>query len=71
MIGVNKLSFIRQQLIRALAATGDDPIRWLEERMSAPARKETSQSGESEVMKALRRILSASDSPRRARRRAR
>jgi hypothetical protein len=39
MIGAKKLATIRQELQRALSATGDDPIHWLEERMNAPSAK--------------------------------
>jgi hypothetical protein len=34
VIGRKKLSTIRQELQRALAASGEDPIRWLEGRMT-------------------------------------
>ena len=65
MIGPKKLSQIRQDLQRALAATGDDPLRWLEERMAAPERQGVASPGESEVLHSLRRLLEA---PRRSRR---
>ena len=56
MIGPKKLETIRQELRQALAATGDDPIRWLEERMSAPGRQ--GRAAESnEVLRSLRRLL--------------
>ena len=35
MMGSKKLSTIRQELENALASTGEDPIRWLEERIAA------------------------------------
>lgn len=57
MIGKKKLAAIRQELRRALAATGDDPIRWLDERMSAPEGQGTTVAGESEVLHSLRRVL--------------
>jgi hypothetical protein len=69
MIGPKKLNTIRQVLHRALVATGDDPIRWLEERMSAPEFQGPGASGESEVLRSLRRILEATGKrPRRAKR---
>jgi hypothetical protein len=34
MIGQKKLNIVRQELRRALSGIGDDPIRWLEERMA-------------------------------------
>jgi len=55
VIGPKKLSAIRQELNRALTATGDDPIRWLEERMTAPIRRDSPAS--SEVLGSLRRFL--------------
>src|SRR5262245_34998034 len=58
MIGPKKLATIRQQLRDTLAATGDDPIRWLEELMNAPA-GHAAGSGESEVLQSLRRFLAA------------
>lgn len=57
MIGPKKLSTIRQELQRALTATGDDPIRWLEERMTVPERQGSVAAGESEVLNSLRRFL--------------
>jgi hypothetical protein len=57
MIGRKKLSTIRQELQRALAATGDDPIHWLEERMAVPPGQGTATPGENEVLQSLRRIL--------------
>jgi hypothetical protein len=59
MIEPEKLGTIRQELRDAIAETGDDPIRWLEERMTAPERRDASATGESEVMLSLRRFLEA------------
>lgn len=70
MIGSKKLSTIRQELRQALAATGDDPIRWLEERMAVPEHQGAADAGESEVLHSLRRFLEATDSARRQTRRA-
>ncbi len=58
MIGPKKLRPIREELQRALTATGDDPIRWLEERMGAPERQGAAPC-ESEVLQSLRRVLEA------------
>lgn len=69
MIGPKKLSTIRQELQRALEATGDDPIGWLEERMSAPAGQGADASGASEVLQSLRGILEATDKRKRRRHR--
>jgi hypothetical protein len=55
VIGPKKLETIRQELRQAFAATGDDPIRWLEEQMSAPRRPGAAES--SEVLQSLRRFL--------------
>ena len=57
MIGPKKLSIIRQELQCALAATGDDPIQWLEERMNVPERPSSGDAGENEVLNSLRRFL--------------
>ena len=57
MIGAKKLSTIRQELQRALGATGDDPIRWLETRMALPARRRSGHSAEGQVLQSLRRVL--------------
>ena len=57
MIGPKKLSTIRQELQRALTAAGDDPIRWLEERMNTPEHQGSAGTGESEVLHSLRRFL--------------
>jgi len=59
VIGPKKLSTVRQELTRALKATGEDPIRWLERRMAAPHRQGGAASGESEVLHSLRRFLEA------------
>ena len=57
MIGPKKLATIRQELEDALAATGNDPIRWLEERMNAPECQGSATSGGSEVLRALHDFL--------------
>ena len=64
MIGPKKLSTIRRELHRAMTTSGDDPLRWLEERMAVPAHEGVSASGESEVLQSLRRILEAKEIPR-------
>jgi hypothetical protein len=56
MIGPKKLSTIRQELQEALTATGEDPIRWLEERMTTRLH---SGADESEVLQSLQRFLAA------------
>jgi hypothetical protein len=65
VIGPKKLSTIRQELRRALAETGDDAIRWLEERMLTPEHHEPAASGESEVLHSLHRIVAATAGARR------
>jgi LmbE family N-acetylglucosaminyl deacetylase len=64
MIGPKKLSAIRQELQRAVTATGDDPIRWLERRMTASA------FGERQVLESLRRILDNLKKDKRRKRRS-
>lgn len=59
MIGPKKLSVIRQELQHRLAALGNDPIRWLEERMAVPEHRGSPASKGSEVLDALRRIVEA------------
>ena len=59
MIGPKKLSTIRQELRRELAATGEDPIRWLEERLAALHRQGTVVSGESDLLHSLQRFVEA------------
>jgi hypothetical protein len=66
VIGPKKLGTIRQELHRALSATGEDPIRWLEARMTGPERPGSVASEESEVLRSLRRLL---EEPRRRERR--
>jgi hypothetical protein len=53
MIGTKKLSTIREELNKALASTGDDPIRWLEEQIAAAQQKGSG----TEVLEGLQRIL--------------
>jgi DnaJ-domain-containing protein 1 len=57
MIGPKKLDTIREEIRQALAATGDDPIHWLEQQMSAES---------SEVLQSLRRLLEGTG-PKKAR----
>ncbi len=59
MIGPKKLSAIREELHTALAATSDDPLAWLEQRMAAPSGQGLAASGESEILHSLRRFLAA------------
>lgn len=69
MIGPKKLSTIRQELQRALTATGDDPIRWLEERMATPERQGPAASKGSDVLHSLRRVLEATGTEKRRKQR--
>lgn len=68
MIGSKKLSTIRQELRRALKATGEDPIRWLEKRMAAFERQNAASDG-NEVLQSLRRLLE--EPPKKRRRKSR
>ena len=54
MMGSKKLSTICQELRDALASTGEDPIRWLEERIAAGKRQGA---GGTEVLESLKRVL--------------
>lgn len=51
MIGPKKLSTIRAELRQALEATGEDPIQWLEKRMSTSPK-------DKDVLQSLKRLLS-------------
>jgi hypothetical protein len=68
MIGPKKLITIRHELRRALTATEDDPIRWLDERMTAPE-AQGSAAGESEVLHSLRRFLEGTGKQKRRKQR--
>jgi hypothetical protein len=70
MIGSKKLISVRQELQRALVATRDDPICWLEACMTSPERHGSVASGQSEVLHALQRFLEATDREKRRTRRA-
>ena len=70
MIGPKKLSTIRHELEHALAATGEDPIRWLEERVTAPRQQKAADSGGSEVLDSLRRFLESPPSEEQRKQRA-
>jgi hypothetical protein len=69
MIGPKRLSAIREELRRALDATGDDPIRWLEQRMTAPEGQGDAGGG-NEVLVSLRRFLETAGREKRRARRA-
>jgi hypothetical protein len=64
MIGTKKLSTIRQELEKAFASTGNDPILRLERLIALTKRKGDS----TDVMEDLKRFL---ESPRKAKRRKR
>jgi hypothetical protein len=70
MIGPKKLSTIRQELRQALAATGEDPIRWLEERVTARRNQQAADSGRNEILDSLQRFLQATPGEKRPRQRA-
>jgi len=57
VIGPKKLSTIREELRRALIATGEDPVLWLEARMTGPDRQGPPAASESEVLRSLQRFL--------------
>ena len=66
MMGNKKLATIRQELKDAMAKEGQDPIRWLEERIAAGRR----QGSGTEVLESLKRVLEAGKSIKPAKRRA-
>ncbi len=64
MIGTKKLSKIREEIEKAFASTGDDPIQRLERLIASAKRKGDS----TEVMEDLKRFL---ESPGKRKRRSR
>jgi hypothetical protein len=66
MMGPKKLSTIREEIRQAISATGEDPIRWLQQRIAEAERKGT---GEGEVLLSLQRVLEAAPKPSRRKRR--
>ena len=64
MIGTKKLSTIREQIEKALAPTGGDPIQRLERQISSAKRK----GARTEVLEGLKQFL---ESPPKGRRRKR
>jgi len=69
MIGPKKLSTIRQELRQALADAGEDPIRWLEARVSVRRREKAADAGRSEILDSLQRFLEAAPCEKRRKRR--
>ena len=69
MIGPKKVHTIRQELRRALSATGDDPIRWLEEYMTSPERPGSTSGRESAILYSLRCFLEATGREKRRKQR--
>ncbi len=65
MMGNKKLATIRQELKDALAKEGQDPIRWLEERIAAGRRRGSG----TEVLESVKRVLEAGTNTKPARRR--
>jgi hypothetical protein len=53
MMGNKKLATIRQDLKDALAKEGQEPIRWLEERIAAGRREGSG----TEVLESVKRVL--------------
>jgi hypothetical protein len=53
MMGTETLAEIREKLWDGLAATGEDPIEWLDKRIAAANRK----GADSSVLLALKRVL--------------
>jgi hypothetical protein len=60
VIGTRKLSTIRQEIEKAFASTGDDPIRRLERLIASTKRK----GDRTDVMEDLRRFLESPRSPK-------
>jgi hypothetical protein len=60
MIGRKKLSTVRQEIAKALSATGKDPIQWLEDELAkCPDRK----GSDAETLRSLQRLLGEHQKP--------
>jgi hypothetical protein len=70
VIGPKKLGTVREELHRALAATSDDPIHWLEERMTSVELQGSAVPRENEVLISLRRFIEARSPAKSRKRRA-
>ena len=57
MIGQKKLSEIKDELRAAMYAEFDDPIRWLEQRMTAARKVDKSEAND--LLSSLERLLAA------------
>jgi hypothetical protein len=68
VIGPKKLSTVREELHCALAAAGDDPIRWLEQRITSFELQGSADSRGNEVVDSLRRFIETKR-PRKSRKR--
>jgi hypothetical protein len=66
MMGNKKLATIRQELRDTLAKEGQDPIRWLEQRIAAGRR----QGSGTEVLESLKRVLERGTTTKPGKRRA-
>jgi hypothetical protein len=66
MMGNKKLATIRQELRDTLAKEGQDPIRWLEERIAGGQR----QGSGTEVLQSLKRVLEQGTTTKPSKRRA-
>jgi hypothetical protein len=66
MIGNKTLATIRQELRDALAKEGQDPIRWLEERIAAGRRLGNG----TEVLESLKRVVERGTTTKPGKRRA-
>ncbi len=62
MIGPKKLSTIREEIKKAIASTGEDPILWLEHNIATAKRK----GDRTEILEGLQRFLESP--PKRKRR---
>ena len=56
MIGTKKLSTIRNEIRKSLASGGDDPIKWLDKRITLAKR----QGSRTEILEGLKRFLESS-----------
>ncbi len=67
MMGPKKLSTIREELASHVAPEGEDPIRWLEQRIQQLEKERKPNKGMIDVLESLRRVLEMKLKPKRRR----
>jgi hypothetical protein len=70
VIGHKKLSTVREELHRALETASDDPIHWLEQRITSVELRGSADSRGNDVLDSLRRFIEAERTRKSRKRRA-